>query len=246
MKKSIILTFVCLCSVFAFSQTQSKSRTSTAKTKPKLAIYYSSTSIFYDKASCYYVAGKYTKDELSNTEFLASLASSTHVTFELGARCPDCSLEGYYKYLDSCPIVNTPYWQNLRDTLKSRIALQMEYDKLYNESQVNPEVLNNTPYASCIRYANVLANGTNAQIKDLWKESIARIASKNAYPDNIYTKYREQQASSDWKTFAKDDIQYIYLDDTNNIYSKIAEKSLIFGAEEKFKKLFVKINEPEM
>lgn len=241
MKKTIILVLLCVCTVFAFSQTQSKSRK--AKAKPKLEVYYPSTYLFDEGTECYYVAGKYTHEELSNTEYLASLTGRTDTRSALESRCVDCTLKEYYELLDNLPIVNLPYWQNLRTTLKARIANQMEYERIYDESLVNPEVLNGTPYAAYIRYARILAKGTNAQIKDLWKECVDSIAKKNGYPENIYQKYREQQTSPDWLKYAKTDIIYIYYGETIAILSKINGGDTEPEGYHRFKDLFVNVYE---
>jgi hypothetical protein len=245
MKKSAILLLLCFCAISLFSQVKSKTGTGT-KSKPKLEVYKSCTGMFYGSSDCYYTAKKYTTQQLYNTELFAAAAVSTHAYMTLGPQFTNIDIDSLCSYIDKCPLVDLPFWQNMRPVLKNRVIAEYEFKKLLEDSKKNPDLLDNTLYAAHKKYATVIAKGTDQQIKDMWKICFD-ISMENNYSKEYHIKrYNEQRVSADWKKHAFNEIGNMLQNKMNDIFFEADNKKVVSDAGIKFRKLFVKIVEEEI
>jgi len=251
MKKALsILLLVILSTTVVFGQTKRTTRSTAAK--PKLSVYKSTACLFYDRADCYYTPGKYTAEELLNTEILTcGLATHSVYWTEYVKRTAGMTEEQYNQkirdFINTCPLVKGEFWETARKEYLKKFNHQQEMVRLQNAAYKDPSVLKSGPYSEyCKEYVDLL-NGTDEELMAGWKKFVTTKSKNNADPQRIMSEFRKQANAADWKNHARKELiiygWYNCINDfahQGKFYKEMGDE-----ATAAFRKLFVKIDEPE-
>lgn len=216
----------------------------------KLSIYQSITDFFYDQSDCFYTQGKYTLEELKNTEIIASEAISWSINWpKFITREENMTNEQYNEkvktYIRSCVLVKGDFWEKVRQEILRKFDYRIEREQLELDAIKDPKTLKNSKYAKyCKEYVDML-NGTDSHLMASWKSFIIKQAKQNADPQKVMQDFRKKAATPNWVEYARKElVTYGAMNAINN-YDKEFYTINTDEVTKAFRKLFVRIDEPE-
>jgi hypothetical protein len=241
--KLFILACLLFVTIFSFAQTKR------AGASKKPSVYHSVTDLF-EQADCYYTPGKYTPEELKNTEILTSGAVYHDVYWSRFIDRPTTMTDEQYdkvirNFVSSCPLVKGEFWENLRKEFLKKFDYQAEIERLESDAVKDPSVLKNSSYADyCKEYVDML-NGSDEELMEAWKNHAAFSAKHNTDPQRIMREFRKKANEPNWIEHARKElITYEWGQCITNLANEgkfyQLDDQAIHGA---FRKLFVKIDE---
>jgi hypothetical protein len=119
------------------------------------------------------------------------------LTFEFSKKIQD---------LKTAELINSNYWQDLRNKKIQELTKEYELSKLTILSYKNPDTLKYFPHSSdCDKYINGLVAGKERLLK-LWSELNDDMCKKNGFPENVRVKFNAEFNSKDKYKYAQIDI----------------------------------------
>jgi hypothetical protein len=229
----------------------SSAQTKKVRASAKLSVYKSVTDLFYDTSDCYYTQGKYTDEELKNTEILTVGSVHNSPYWPMFVDNTGLSADQYNQkvreFIINCKLVKGEFWENVRKEFLKKFDYQAEMEKLESEAVKNPSVLKNSPYADYCKEDVDAISGSEEELMEAWKNHVTLTAKYNADPQRIMREFRKKANEPDWVEHARKElINYSW----HNCMNSLAHEGKFYqldgdAIEKAFRKLFVKIVEPE-
>ncbi|HEX6426687.1 MAG TPA: hypothetical protein VF008_03335 [Niastella sp.] len=198
----------------------------------------------------YYIA-KYTAEQLQNTydlwfRFGGVILETDATPFELEdiSKLDSDKLTNEYqkqkKYFNQMVIVNTPYWQKLKEQRIRELEDEYELKKIAIESYSNSAVLNTNRFSkACSDFVSILTSKDTAVLVAFWKSFAEKKSLQNGSPESYMARFYEKFNSKDRLAYAKIDLT------TYGWYNCAAEALTYMGRDGKmeaeFNKLFSNI-----
>ena len=166
----------------------------------------------------YFDSNKYSREEIKDTYKLwfqsGGIAMSTPSVFKLADLYKvrsekdliltklDADFSKSKKILENLTIVNTLYWQGIKNAYLKELKQNYKKQRIQIESYTNPAVLlNNSFTKNCKNFARAL-NGSDEELLSTWRKLREEMSKKNGNPEKIMNDFESNSQSSDWKDFA--------------------------------------------
>jgi hypothetical protein len=254
MKQSITIVLVTL---FAWSctskaakknetgSTQQSSPDTTSKSTPA-ATFVWVTELCENKGT--YDAAKYTAVQLQNTYDLwfrfggviletDGTATNLEEVSALDANKLTAEYQKQKKYFNQMVIVNTPYWQKLKEQRIKELEDEYELKKISIQAYNNSTVLNNNRFSKyCPDFVKVLTSPDPDELLTFWKGFAEKQSLQNGSPESYMARFYEKFNSNDKYAYAKIDlITYGWYNCANHTLSYMERDEQM---EKEFNKLF--------
>ncbi len=189
---------------------------------------------------------------MKNTEILTSGTVSYSVYWpryvERGTGMSDDQYNQKIKeFISNCKLVKGEFWENVRKEFLKKFEYQLELERIEKEAVKDPSLLKSSIFAEyCVDYTNIL-NGTDEELMAEWKKFVTKSSKNNADPQRIMKKFREEANKPDWVEYARRELlTYGWRSCINDHAHEGKFYQLDETAVDRaFRKLFVKIDEPE-
>jgi hypothetical protein len=248
--KTFILSCILLVTIFSSAQTKK------VGTSNKLSIYKSVTGLFYDTSDCYYTPGKYTPEELKNTEIFTqgSVHASVywpmfidqHVAVSNGKFSEELYNQKVREFIINCKLVKGEFWENVRKEFLKKFDYQIEIKKMESGVIKDPSVLKTGLYADYYKEYIEVLNGSDEELMAVWKKKVTEESKYNSDPQRVMREFRVKANEPNWVEHARKSLfSYWY-----SCMNGLANDGKFYQLDEEainkaFRKLFVKIDEAE-
>jgi len=239
MKKKLFIAIMALLTVsVSFAQTKN------------LSVYKAYVGMLEEEgATCYYTPGKYTTEELRNTEILTVWAREGiywPMYVEYNSKMTSDEYDQKIKdYIKNCVLVKTEFWENVRKESLKRYVHECELRRVTNGSVNDPTLVKNSIFSEYFKEYVDAINGTDEELMVVWRKTVTESAKNNASPQKTMKKFREDANKPDWAKSARKEILIKWY----NCMNELAHKGEFYKSDanatyDEFKKLFIKMDHP--
>lgn len=165
-----------------------------------------------------YNAAKYTAEQLQNTYDLWFRFSGVALETDGTANKPEevskldsNKLREEYqrqkKYFNQMVIVNSTYWQKLKEQRIQELDNEYELKRITIESYSNPAVLNTNRFTKfCPEFVKVLTSTDTAELMAFWKGFAEKQSLQNGSPESYMERFYAKYNSNNRLAYAKIDL----------------------------------------